>query len=66
MKKKDVRWNQVFQDRMKESDQRIINDYKIRKYPTSFLIDPSGKIVLRISGADDFPKLEDFLKQNVK
>ncbi|MFN7601133.1 MAG: TlpA family protein disulfide reductase, partial [Bacteroidota bacterium] len=64
--KKGVTWRQLFQSRNNEANQSIINDYKVKDYPTSILIDPSGKIIFRTSGKDDFVKLEEFLRLNIK
>ena len=41
IKDKQITWDQV----LKENEEDIIEDYSIEGYPTSFLIDPNGKII---------------------
>jgi thiol-disulfide isomerase/thioredoxin len=41
--KEEIKWKQILLER----EDGIISDYNIRSYPTSFLIDPNGKIVAK-------------------
>ena len=41
VKKQEIKWEQILQS----EDKSIIADYGVTGYPTTFLIDPEGKII---------------------
>jgi len=43
LEKEEIEWKQI----MREEESGIIDDYNITAYPTSFLIDPNGKIIAK-------------------
>lgn len=57
--KEKIEWKQILQ----ESEDGIIDDYNIQGYPTSFLIDPTGKIIAKnIRGEKLLDSLNYYLK----
>ncbi len=59
VEKEDIQWPQIVQDESKE----IINLYNVKRYPTSFLIDPEGTIIEKNLRAEDLnKKLKELLK----
>lgn len=59
LEKEKIEWKQI----LKESEDGVIDDYNIISYPTSFLIDPTGKIVAKnIRGEKLLDSLSFYLK----
>ncbi len=65
IKEKQMDWIQIYEDR--KNDGKICNNYSIDGFPTSLLINPFGKIILRTSGGGpDFAELENLINQTLK
>lgn len=59
IRKNGIKWNIIYAP-MKYSD-NLIKRYKVEEFPTYFLIDNTGKIVLRAMGKEGFGKIEQFV-----
>ena len=57
-----MKWANIFQKiGPASSDNEIINYYKVNSFPTSILLDPTGKIIFRGEGVNDFQKLKELI-----
>ena len=54
-------WEHLFVER--EATHGIIKDYHVQIYPTSILIDPKGKVVVRGTGEEALIKIDKFLAE---
>jgi peroxiredoxin len=60
VKKQEINWEQILQS----EDKSIIADYGVTGYPTTFLIDPNGKIISKnIRAVELSKKLEEILRK---
>lgn len=57
-------WEHLYVE--KGGAERIPKDYKVRAYPTTLLIDPDGKVVLRGVGKEPLTEIERFLENVYK
>lgn len=55
-------WDHHFEPFERAGGESIIRDYKIQSYPTTILIDPSGKILYRASNIYDFKTIQTFVE----
>lgn len=53
-------WEHIFVEM--GAGEQIIKDYKVRVYPTTLLIDPDGKVVLRGTGKESLMEIERYLE----
>jgi thiol-disulfide isomerase/thioredoxin len=60
IKKQNMDWINLFDDQ--ELVSNISTQFNVSCFPTTFLIDPNGKIVYRSCGVDDFSKIEEMLR----
>jgi thiol-disulfide isomerase/thioredoxin len=56
----DLKWDHIFTD--KRGKLTIPKDYKIQIYPTTLLIDPNGKVILRGTGEKSLTKISEYLQ----
>ena len=54
-----LEWEHLLVDR--NGSQQIVKDYKVQTYPTTFLINPSGKIIYRGVGSKALQEIDDYL-----
>lgn len=59
IKEKGLSWDHLFMD--KKGSKRPIKDYQISAYPTTLLINPTGKIVLRGIGVEILQEIDKYL-----
>lgn len=52
LKKYEMTWKQVFNPRDTPAAKNVVNLYNIEGFPTKYLINPEGKIVLKVVGED--------------
>lgn len=56
----DIKWINLYENQ-KNKENSIIERYRINSFPTLILINPEGKIILRIEGKNKFHQLENKL-----
>lgn len=57
-------WNHILID--KKGKKTILNDFKVQAFPSVFLIDPRGTVVVRGEGKDGLTKVNDYLADKFK
>lgn len=60
---KGMNWTHLFVDQ-KDQSRNAVNQFRITCFPTTILIDPKGKIVVRGCGEKDFQRAVAILEQN--
>lgn len=63
---KHMSWTHLFQDMSAPDKKPVINQYRVNTYPTQILIDPEGRILSRITSADQVSRLEQQLERLIK
>jgi thiol-disulfide isomerase/thioredoxin len=56
-------WTNLFVDR--NGSMTILKDYRMQRYPTTLLIDPRGKVVLRGIGAKALEEIDEYLSKKL-
>ncbi|SDF79520.1 TlpA family protein disulfide reductase [Chitinophaga filiformis] len=64
IKENGMKWTHLFEDNKDKSNSSIINRFKVEAFPTQILIDPEGKIILRIVGVGKSELIENHLKNS--
>jgi len=62
VKENGMQWIHLFEDNKDKSSSSIVKRFKVEAFPTQVLIDPEGKIVLRIVGVGKSELIEDQLE----
>ena len=62
IKENGMQWIHLFEDNKDKSSSSIVNRFKVAAFPTQILIDPEGKIILRIVGVGKSRQIEDQLE----
>ncbi len=57
VKSNKMTWINIFQNERDDSQQSVINRYRIREFPTEILINPQGRIIFRMVGGDGFQQV---------
>jgi len=66
IKENGMQWIHLFEDSKDKSGSSIVKRFKVEAFPTQVLIDPEGKIILRIVGAGKSELIESHLKTVVR
>lgn len=61
---KKLKWEHLLES--KNGNKKIVNDYLIQAYPTTLLINPDGKVVVRGIGASVFNEIDIYLSKHLK
>lgn len=59
-----MEWTHLFEDM--KAKENIVTRFKVEQSPTQLLIDPNGKIILRIEGTDKGDLIKDSMLSPVK